>query len=210
MRNNTISSTAQQIVLSTLNGVETEGRSVQQLIALFNSNKPTMNVALDDLEQANLAIRCHGKGQNRREKQLVWLKSSRKLWTAALPFLQSPVSGIVYSATPAQSSFFTISGETLLHERVPEFTSKAKTCYVHLEESGCDNEKRVAKLPFKKASCRVEFWRYPPILPGQSKIDNLSLYLALDSAHDPKVRDYRDKLIETFPWNNQEVKTPRS
>ena len=130
MRNNTISNTAQQIVLSTLNGVETEGRSVQQLIALFNSNKPTMNVALDDLEQANLAICCHGKGQNRREKQLVWLKSSRKLWTAALPFLQSPVSGIVYSATPAQSSFFTISGETLLHERVPEFTSKAKpaTC----------------------------------------------------------------------------------
>lgn len=90
MRNNTISSTAQQIVLSTLNGVETEGRSVQQLIALFNSNKPTMNVALDDLEQANLVICCHGKGQNRREKQLVWLKSSRKLWTAALPFLQSP------------------------------------------------------------------------------------------------------------------------
>lgn len=170
MRNNTISSTAQQIVLSTLNGVETEGRSVQQLIALFNSNKPTMNVALDDLEQANLAIRCHGKGQNRREKQLVWLKSSRKLWTAALPFLQSPVSGIVYSATPAQSSFFTISGETLLHERVPEFTSKAKTCYVHLEESGCDNEKHVAKLPFKKANCRVEFWRYPPILPGKARL----------------------------------------
>lgn len=109
MRNNTISNTAQQIVLSTLNGVETEGRSVQ-----------------------------------------------------------------------------------------------------HLEASDCDNEKRVAKLPFKKANCRVEFWRYPPILPGQSKIDNLSLYLALDSAHDPKVRDYRDKLIETFPWNNQEVKTPRS
>lgn len=44
MRNNTISSTAQQIVLSTLNGVETEGRSVQQLIALFNSNKPTMTL----------------------------------------------------------------------------------------------------------------------------------------------------------------------
>ena len=92
----------------------------------------------------------------------------------------------------------------------PGIHIQSKTCYVHLEASDCDNEKRVAKLPFKKANCRVEFWRYPPILPGQSKIDNLSLYLALDSAHDPKVRDYRDKLIETFPWNNQEVKTPWS
>lgn len=210
MRNNTISSTAQQIVLSTLNGVETEGKSVQQLIALFNSNKPTMNVALDDLEQANLAIRCHGKGQNRREKQLVWLKSSRKLWTAACHFCSHPSP--VSSTRPRP-----LSRASSPSPAKPYFTNASRNSHPKQTPATCTLKHRIAitrnaspSFRSKKANCRVEFWRYPPILPGQSKIDNLSLYLALDSAHDPKVRDYRDKLIETFPWNNQEVKTPLS
>ena len=137
MRNNTISSTAQQIVLSTLNGVETEGRSVQQLIALFNSNKPTMNVALDDLEQANLVICCHGKGQNRREKQLVWLKSSRKLWTAALPFLQSPSP--VSSTRPRP-----LSRASSPSPEKPYFTNASRNSHPKQTPATCTLKHRIA------------------------------------------------------------------
>ena len=200
MNEDKFSGTAQRMILAELNRIDTTRLSVKELIRFYDTTKPTMAKALSELEDAGLITRQFGVGEHRRDKYVRWTLHGRVLWNAARPMMSSPVTMVCYAESVEANPDFVNAGESLLHELLPEYDTRARPCYAYKAASDKNNLSRISKCPMKKSKCRIEFWRFPPIFEGRNSIDNLSLFLALESAHDPKTRDFREKLLDTFPW----------
>ena len=196
-----LGSLAQQIVLAKLNHLLKPDTTAGDLARMFSTGSKEVSMATDRLVRLGILGKRRGQGPLVHHILYDWHKSGRELWDYALPYMRSPVVETLPSLEPSNPADFTPGGESLLAVSSPWYVLHTPPCLVSLKRSTKGNASRIPSAPRASATHVVEFWRYPPLLPGLAEIDNLSLYLALASATDRSAKLYRWVLLETFDFD---------
>jgi len=131
-----------------------------------------------------------------KEKTLKMVGNGKELWEKAMPLMLSPVERILY--TDEQLEEKPIAGESALESytmlSTPEVPCKAVSKVWVAEHPK-------AMLNKNYGECRVEVWRYDPMLLAKGNVvDPLSLYLSLQSNEDERVRIELRNLINNVKW----------
>lgn len=196
-----ISKLTRQLILAELNGCLPRSLMRANVHALFPwVDAGSVTTAIHELVAAGLARVEYGKRELRRRVLMEWARSGRALWEAALPILFSPVRETRLTALPENPNDFTLAGESLLAVRSPWYVLHARPCLACKDASTSANRERIRPMHFRHAECAIQFWHYPPILPGLEYIDNLSLYLTLKDVRDPAADLYGWFLVESHGW----------
>ena len=201
-----LSFVAQRIILAKLNHCYDSVRiSTGEIGAFLGYGRAVIFPALKELEAHKFIERIHGSGENNHRVYVRWLIEQRPLWEAAKPLLRNPVVRTYNIATPEDMDAFIPSTESLLpfHNPRYELHSVPTLAYRGASMSRSQNETLITRMPPTKAAYRCEFWRYPPLLPGKTEIDALSLYLVCDTPRDPSLVLYRWILEEQFDWDGK-------
>ena len=113
-------------------------------------------------------------------------KGKVQLWEAAIKYMKPPCVRHYHVKTPANMELFTPGGLHLLSERTThkKIDGKPHLVYKGFSQSRKRNEALIERVRPSEADYVVEFWSYPPILPGKDEMDNLSLYLSTDATGD--------------------------
>lgn len=197
-----ISRLTQQLILAELNNLCPRPLMLESIRVLFPGiDNDTITVAVRELTDNHLVKVTYGKKELKRRILMTWTAKGRELWNAALPLLFSPIRVTRMAAMPEPTSDFTPSGESLLAIRSPWYVLHTRPCFAYKFASSLSNASHIQPMHFRHAECAIQFWYYPPILPGLEYIDNLSLYLALKSAKDPAADLYGWFLVESHNWD---------
>ena len=189
---------AQRIVLAKLNHLLTEPITADMLREQFGYSSVTIIAALKELELQGI-IRRESVPYSRKQS-ITFTTSGRSLWNKISPLLSNPISEKIAVDTLPDSFIRIHSGETALSEismlNPPEQESLA--FYGSAAERKTLKDQQVV---LDDGKCIIEFWRYPPLLPGCTSIDPLSTILVTrDIANDERVAGEHEEILENFKW----------
>ena len=189
---------AQRIVLAKLNHLLTEPITADTLREQFGYSTVTIIAALKELELQGIIRRENLP--NSRKQSIIFTTIGRSLWDKISPLLSNPISEkIAVDTLPA--SFNRIrSGETALAENSMLNPSEQE----FLAFYGSAAERKALKdqqVVLDDGKYVIEFWRYPPLLPGRVNIDPLSTILVTrEIANDERVAGEHEEILENFKW----------
>lgn len=200
-REGALSSVAQLVVLTHLQGQRLDEMSLAGAASLLGYSPMTLTKAKDELVAAGL---CSTRPLG-RALRLVFACEGRALWERALPRLSSPVvrtdlvrrrasevasgmpEGFVRAGLSALSDLTNVADDAV----TTVAASKAAAAAAALVRVDLNDD----------ATDRVEVWRYDPgLLAAEGRADALSLYLSLRDVADERVQGALDDLLETLPW----------
>ena len=193
----------QRFIIGHLNGLDREMKTTAELREFYGWSRDVWQIIKKDLEDFGLAKVDWIRNQQSHSTEVIWSCDGRELWNKAFPVMSPPVSKLKHALRPDDMSNFTPSGETLLAARSPFFIYRKKPIFAHLKPSSNDNYQRVTPCSCADPNAiDVQFWHYPPLYPGKTEIDNLTLYLALGCTirEDRTALMYRWILLDTHPW----------
>lgn len=182
---------AQCLLLFHLQRKSLKGWTTRELAEKFDMSYASMNRAIRWLNVKGL-VELEGV----KEKTLKMVGNGKELWEKAMPLMLSPVERILY--TDEQLEEKPIAGESALESytmlSTPEVPCKAVSKVWVAEHPK-------AMLNKNYGECRVEVWRYDPMLLAKGNVvDPLSLYLSLQSNEDERVRIELRNLINSVKW----------
>ena len=207
MTSKLLNPTAQYIIIAKLNHCfDRNHLSMQELATLLGVERITIRRSAQELERLGLAHRVRGRGVKSNNVYLVWDKEKLDLWIAAFRYMRNPIVRHYHVTAPEDLSLFTPGGLHLLNRRFPSFAVPGKTHLVHKGASQArnKNESLIQRGRPSEADYVGEFWSYPPILPGHTEIDNLSLFLSTNPGVYENADSAHCKLISTFDWDGNE------
>ena len=189
---------AQRIVLAKLNHLLTEPLTADTLREQFGYSSVTIIAALKELELQGI-IRRESLPNSRRQS-ITFATSGRTLWDKISPLLSNPITEKIAVDTLPDSFIRIHSGETALSEismlNPPEQESLAFYGSAAARKSLKDRQ-----VVLDDGRYVIEFWRYPPLLPGRTGLDPLSTILATrDIACDERVAGEHEEILENFRW----------
>jgi DNA-binding MarR family transcriptional regulator len=195
----TLSPTAQVVVLAALLGRAVNGANASALARRFCVSPMSMTRAFDELEAAGLAeLRGHG-----RQRLLALALADRELWEKARPRLRSPVRKRRQIARMPQHHSALWAGETALAEYTMLSPPPRETWAISAKEWRALSEAlQLVGSVFAPLTMVLETWSYDPrVLTDTGTVDPLSLYLSLDDRRDDRVSAAADELLEAMPWS---------
>ena len=212
MRTNLLSPTAQRLILAKLNHCfKGKQYSMLELADLLGLEQTSLRYAMMELEEHGFAHRVRGKGVDMHKVYLDWDKGKVQLWEAAIKYMKPPCVRHYHVKTPANMELFTPGGLHLLSERTThkKIDGKPHLVYKGFSQSRKRNEALIERVRPSEADYVVEFWSYPPILPGKDEMDNLSLYLSTDATGDRDMEMNHALILTTFDWDGYGRYSPR-
>ena len=182
------------VVMEILYG-RVEGKTVRELSREFTFSATTMSRAVRELLALDLVETGEGKA-----RPLHFVLDKRGLWTAALPYLQSPVKSMWYTPSSSPLQSLPYAGMSAL-ARLSMMNEDERQCYaVSYATAKPLIEKGIFHAhPLKDTDHLIEVWAYDPHdLSGKdsSTVDPLSLYLSLASENDERVRKAIEGLVK--------------
>ena len=185
MQSEKISFLAQRLIIAKLNHCF-KGRlfTLVELAELMEVEISALRRAVKELEEHKLAHRITGTGKDMHKVFLDWDKGKVQLWEASIKYMRPPKTRHYHVKTPANMELFTPGGLHLLSERTThkKIDGKPHLVYKGFSQSRKRNEALIERVRPSEADYVVEFWSYPPILPGKDEM-NLFLALSLDRRH---------------------------
>lgn len=195
----TLSPTAQVLVIAALLKQPVNDASLTQLAERYQVAVMSMSRALDELE-AHDAVKTHRVGRQRR---LSLKQEGRDLWAWAEPRLVSPVRKVRLVRGDLPRDDAPLAGESALAHytllSAPRTETRAAPAAVwrrmarHLElEPAWAHDERAIKL---------QTWSYDPIVLSRTGVvDPVSLYMTLRDATDERVSQAVGQLMDSFEW----------
>lgn len=120
----------------------------------------------------------------------------RELWDRVLPALRSPVRREFLSRTLPVN--VVAAGLSALSRRTSLADDRQPTVACMPKDGGGADE-----TPYREeACCKVQEWRYGPLLFGAKEIDPFSLWLSLRDVRDPRVVGALEDMMEDA-WKNR-------
>ena len=181
----------QLLVLKELLMGNVDGMSIKDVTSEFGYSAVTGKKAFDQLVGMDLAaVTAEWPGRLRL------LVHGRELWDRALPALRSPVRrewlSRAFPVTVIGAGFSALSRRTTLaDDQLPTVACKPK---------GGRGED---ETPYREeACCKVQEWRYGPLLFGAKEVDPFSLWLSLRDVKDPRVVGALEDMLEEV-WKNR-------
>ena len=175
----------QVLVLKELLEGSVDGMSVKDVTSEFGYSAVTGKKAFDELVGMDLAeVTAEWPGRLRL------LVHGRELWERALPALRSPVRREWLSRTlpPAVVG----AGLTALSRRTTLADDQLPTVACAPKGKRGEDE-----TPYREeACCKVQEWRYRPLLFGAKEVDPFSLWLSLRDVRDPRVVGALEDMME--------------
>ena len=182
---------AQCLLLFHLQRKSLNGWTTRELTEKFDMSYASMNRAIRWLNVKGL-VELEGV----KEKTLKMIGKGKELWEKAMPLMLSPVERILY--TDEQLEEKPIAGESAL-ESYTMLSSPEVPCKAVSKVWVTEHAKKMLNKNY--GECRVEVWRYDPMLLAKGNVvDPLSLYLSLQSNEDERVRIELRNLIDNVKW----------
>lgn len=198
-QSDTLSPTAQVLVIAALLGQPVNDASLTHLAARYQVAVMSMSRALDELEALG-AAQPHRVGRQRR---LNLTLEGRDLWSWAQPRLISPVRKLRLVRGRLPEEDFPLAGESALARytllspprvetrAAPSAVWKTMARRLALEPAWTHDEQRV----------EVQTWSYDPIVLSRTgQVDPLSLHVSLRGATDERIAQAARQLLEPFGW----------
>ncbi|MEQ7154077.1 hypothetical protein [Brevundimonas aurifodinae] len=195
----TLSPTAQVLVIAALLNQPVNDTSLTQLADRYQVSVMSMSRALDELE-AHDAAEPHRVGRQRR---LNLRQEKRDLWTWAEPRLVSPVRKVrlvrgdlprddVPLAGESALAFYTmLAGPRVETRAAPAAVWRRMARHLELEPAWLHDERAI----------EVQTWSYDPlVLSRTGVVDPVSLYMSMRDATDERVSQAAGQLMEGFEW----------
>lgn len=181
----------QLLVLKELLKGSVDGMSIKDVMSEFGYSAVTGKKAFDELVGMDLAeVTAEWPGRLRL------LVHGRELWDRALPALRSPVRREWLSRTFPPTVVG--AGLSALSRRTTLADDQLPT--VACEPKGGRGED---ETPYREeACCKVQEWRYKPLLFGAKEVDPFSLWLSLRDVRDPRVVGALEDMMEEV-WKNR-------
>ena len=212
MKTQKLTPLAQWLIIAKLNHCfKGNHLSMQEIADLFKVERISIRRAAEQLEEHGFAHRVRGKGVDMHKVYLDWDKGKVQLWEAAIKYMKPPCVRHYHVKTPANMELFTPGGLHLLSERTThkKIDGKPHLVYKGFSQSRKRNEALIERVRPSEADYVVEFWSYPPILPGRDEMDNLSLYLSTDATGDKDMEMNHALILTTFDWDGHGHYSPR-
>ena len=194
---------AQRLVLAKINRCFDDlYPSMEDMSKMLDLTPMTLRSAVESIEQHGLASRFRGHGQHCHKTFLDWHYDNRRLWDAAKDLMTNPLVRHYRAAEDQNLDGFHPIDEGLLIFPGKPHDVRPTPRYVHRDKSRTQelNETLVNRTTLSKGRYIVEFWKYPPLLPGLKKLDNLSLWVASLGHHGLAYDMYRCSLEGLFDW----------
>lgn len=186
---------AQFLVIMEILYGRVEGRTVRELSREFTFSAATMSRAVRELLALNLVETGDGKA-----RPLHFALDKRRLWTAALAYLKSPVKSMWYAPSSSTLQNLPYAGMSAL-ARLSMMNEDERLCYAvsytsakPLIENGIFHTQ-----PLKDSDHLIEVWAYDPrAMTGKesSTVDPLSLFLSLAGENDERIRKAIEGLVK--------------
>ncbi len=190
---------AQLIVLSFLHHKLPFPMRLSDVTKLFGYSKMSACRAFDELEAFGLAASTLAQ----RERALKFMKHGRKLWTAALPFLASPVKKEIELTSFPPELEKCRAGLTALTESTMLAAPRQRVAAITLStwNNFCKTSGGNTYVVSHGGEVKLQLWRYSPSLFGENdSTDKLSLFLSLRSDHDERVKMALEDMLKEFVW----------
>jgi hypothetical protein len=193
-------SPATQVV--TLDAIYSQGEkiySVAESATRFGYSAMTLSRVFDEMEKANIGThRTRG-----RTREVIFPESKKEIWSAALPYLKSPVQKNVFFPRPYSGKEVAITGLSALSHYTnlaePDIHSigmDGKT-WLRFKGDGSYVETRAPEPDWTA----VEVWAYSPLRYARHKIaDPLSVFLSLRESPDERTQQALDELLKREKW----------
>lgn len=144
---------------------------------------------------------CEKLQQGQRNKAVHFELKGADLWKQAQPYLQSPVSRIVYcdrlNVTDAPiCGFNALAHYTMLNSESEQTVMMTKDGYNLAKKADLiENENNY------DGHVAIEIWKYPVVSKDhQQRVDKLSLAISLKDDDDPRVKKEVERLISEMTW----------
>jgi len=185
---NTLSATAQYILLYHLQMRGLDGLTISELEEILPYKYVTLTRAIKTLESLEL---CTTSLNEERKKVLCFPLKGRELWQQALPYMVNPIAKTVF-ADGINGAQLVMSGiNALAHYSM--LAEVEQTAYAITKE---DMKKaQLENANPMDGSIKVEVWNYPP-MAADGYVDRLSLYLTLKDDPDARTEKELDKMLE--------------
>ncbi len=183
---------AQCVLLCHLEKESMDGKTIQDVVTLFDTSYATANRAVRWLEEKSLV---EIETAPSREKIIRLCNDKLRAWNEALPYMASPIEKVVYTdeeySTCLESGVNALAEYTMIN-REHHFT------YAMSKEDFRANSYNTNR---QFGDNTIEIWRYDPHLFAQAKtVDKLSLYLALRDNQDERIQMELEQLIKHIVW----------
>lgn len=189
---------AQRIVLAKLNHLLAEPITADSLRKQFGYSSVTIIAALKELELQGIIRR--ESLPNSRKQSITFTTTGHALWNKISPLLTNPISERIAVDTLPDSFARISGGETALSDISMLNPPEQETIAFY----GTAAERKKLKdqqVVLDDGKYIIEFWRYPPLLPGRASIDPLSTILVTrDIANDERVAGEHEEILENFKW----------
>lgn len=195
----TLSPTAQVLVIAALLNQPVNDASLTQLADRYQVAVMSMSRALDELE-AHEAAEPYRVGRQRRLKLG---REKQDLWSWAEPRLVSPVRKVrlvrgdlprddVPLAGESALAHYTLLSEPRIETRAaPASVWRRMARHLELEPAWLHDERAI----------EVQTWSYDPlVLSRTGVVDPVSLYMTMRDATDERVSQAAGHLMESFEW----------
>jgi DNA-binding MarR family transcriptional regulator len=194
-----LSPTAQVLVLGELLGHGNNELSATRLAEKYRVTPMSMSRALDELEAAEL-VKTRRSGTQRL---LEYEHRGLPLWNAAQERLASPIrkSRFVKARTGPRGSLHAgLSALSALTDIAAPKTPCVAISSVDWKDISADGGFPPSQ-PYDAFRLEVQTWRYDPrVLTHREHVDHLSLYLSLRDEPDERVAAAADELLDNWQW----------
>jgi len=186
---------AQFLVLKQILHGGIEGKTVRELSREYAFSATTMSRAVRELLVLNLVETKEGKA-----RPLHFALNKSGLWSASLPYLQSPVKSIWFAPASTSLQSFPYAGMSAL-ARLSMMNEDERQCYAisHVAAKPLIEKSIFHTQPLEETDYLVEVWAYDPrTLSGEdaSTVDPFSLFLSLAIENDERIRKAIEGIIK--------------
>lgn len=153
--------------------------------------------ALDDLSRRGFIE----KSKDGRQVVIERNGNRNSLVKSAMDCLRNPIVRTTYARKDAQTSLLPLAGESALSKRsmlTPPTTEQRAVSKKEFESHALD-EVQLGELD-DVDTVEIQVWSYPPLVTGQSTIDDVSLALTLVKEGDERVIGQLNALFEEEIW----------
>jgi len=195
----TLSPSAQLLLLSLLLGKLKNGITPGEAAKLLGYSSMTMTRAFDELEESRIGT-YSSKGKHRL---LIIEEDPKDIWKTALPLLGSPQKRTI-SINPIEAVLgYKKSGESAL-SYYTMITEPKNPVYAVSENEFkvLKNDDKFKVVPYtERESVIIEIWKSPPgLLSETDVVDPLSLYLSMKDIEDERIESSLVELLDKTGW----------
>ena len=196
--------TAQRLIIAQLNHCFDKKRlHLPELAKFMDIEISAFRRAIKQLEELGLAKRYCGTGRDAHKVFLRWNMRNSDLWCYSYHLMRNPLIEHYNIVFPENMDQFTPGGLDLLAKRAGGFKSfdKPHLIYKGFSQSRKKNEALIRRIRPSEAGFVAEFWAYPPILPGRTEMDDISLILSTDLP-ETGIEAAHNRLLAKFDWTD--------